>query len=605
MADFHVRLVALHSSFSHSSPALYAIYRSLQKNTQANVEIIENLVNTPFADLMNILLDEKTQLVAFSCYLWNIDLVLRAAQLMKKILSSCRIVLGGPQMSGLGRTYLAEHSFLDFVIDGEGEQAFSQLVYSLMGEEIKLSTIRGLCYRTAQANLAMAAFPPNKSQSSYTKEEENIICNSPMRLLAHEIESILPLCFNDMPRLVYWETSRGCPFTCTFCASGQERMVYRHFEILKEELFSLENYAKQQQQVLIVKMLDRSFSTAKNRLQLLDLFLQTSWLRFHLEANPDYLDEEILQKLEKFSHEKLQFEIGIQSLDEKVLSAVRRKMNIKKSLLYLKNLIDLKFDVHIDLIAGLPLQTLSSFEQDLNILFFLFADHLQLGTLKILPGTQILQYQKQLQADNFAPHEVFMSDWMSVQDLTLVRAYAKLIDRLYNSHLLSYSLYYLSLEKHPTKQTEFPQTNIVFILQLLVDFEDGSLYQKMWKPQQLFKKVSLFFLQKFPQDQNLKELLVWDYLHNFLPNQEAPAFIQDAVQERKKLALPNLEKLKNIVCNKELLPLFEKRKFAIFYFSVPSVEIIKQRDLQITKAGLYFCLRRSGDKKGSPIMLAV
>lgn len=609
MKNISLCLIAFHSSYSHSAPALYALDRAVrQKNPLTQVDIIEELVNTPFADIVNVLTQKPYDVFAFSCYLWSGQLIRRLLPLLKKIFPRAKIVWGGPDVQGRAKELLQTNPFLDFIIEGEGENSLPRLLHVLAQAQADrdFSEVSGLAYRQRVQRAGRSCV--NNEQDQLQKIQKNL----PKRLLPEEIASLLPWDVFD-PRhpyqknMVYWETSRGCPFTCSFCISGREKMTYRPMQVLRQELAVLAQSPKP----LTVKLLDRSFSLAKNRLLLLELFYNApSHLRFHIEANPDYLDEDFFQALKKFPPRRLQFELGLQSFQEEVLQAVQRNMHVEKAWQNCRRLIAMGFDVHVDLLAGLPRQNFASVMKDMDKTFLLFSEHLQLGTLKVLPGSEMAKQSEKILFDTDAPYEVFATSDMSYKDLAAVRDFAKLLDRLYNSSLLRYSLFYLGSQK-----------GISFYLNLLRQEQEGIFYKQMWQKHNLFIRVSTCLMTLYPRDGVLKEVLVWDYLCNFFPSANAPSLLQEAVQERLPLdsdLLASLEKLlqknassdntndisKNLKQKKEV---FSKKSFPVFYFSQAAADFfanLPYRDAGLpVQSGLYFCLRQSGDKKGIPLLL--
>ncbi|MEJ2693032.1 MAG: radical SAM protein, partial [Candidatus Thiodiazotropha sp.] len=295
--------MSLHAGYSHSSLALQSIVAySSDQPFYSDMRCFEALVNVSHQRLLEELVDFRPVVVGFSTYLWNIQASLRLAALLKQLLPTCRVVFGGPEAGPRGRELLQRHGEIDFVVAGEGEAAFRDLVRWSLYREGRLEQISGLHFR----------------------RQGHILANPVRPLPVEEIPSSIasPQASFDKP-LVYWETSRGCPFRCSFCTSAEERLRAFPLSRIEAELKLLAGLRNK-----TVKLLDRSFHLGKARTkQLLERFAATpSGLRFHLELNPDRISTEAMAIFQQAEAGKFQFEIGLQTLQQPVLQAIDRQM---------------------------------------------------------------------------------------------------------------------------------------------------------------------------------------------------------------------------------------------------------------------------------------
>lgn len=266
-----IALVALHAGYSHSSPALEAIQAfSAEQPYFTHMRCFEALVKTNHQELIEALVGFRPKIIGFSTYLWNIQAALRLAAVLKQLLPECLLVFGGPEAGPRGRELLQTQVAVDYVVAGEGEAAFRDLVRWIRYREGALEQISGLHFR----------------------RQGQIVANPVRPLAVAEIPSAIAagLASFDKP-LVYWETSRGCPFRCSFCSSAGERLRAFPLSRIEEELRVLEGLRNK-----TIKLLDRSFHLGKGRTQqLLRRFAATPpGLRFHLELNPDRISDEAM-----------------------------------------------------------------------------------------------------------------------------------------------------------------------------------------------------------------------------------------------------------------------------------------------------------------------
>ena len=410
---------ALNSKYIHSSLApwcLLAGVRAFAPEKAEGLTILEGTINQSDQALLE-LLEGDYELIAFSCYIWNISTVRRLLPMVKERHPNARILLGGPEVSYNPREVLTENTAVDMILCGEGEKPFALLLCALAGEG-QLSEVPGLCFR-ASGELVV--------QAPYISAEEppSPYCPEYFQRLGG--------------RMAYLETSRGCPFSCTFCLSGRGGGV-RLFSIerAKRELVQMANSGTR-----TVKLVDRTFNCNPARTRALCAFLIAesgrafpSDICFHFEVEGDLFDPETIRLLATAPKGLFQMEVGLQSFYPKTLSAIRRNPSTEKlSRVITQLLAPRNIHIHIDLIAGLPYETFSLFADSFDSAYQLRPDMLQLGFLKLLHGAALrdsavedgCRFSKQ------PPYEIQEGRWISKEELARLHETEDALERLYNS----------------------------------------------------------------------------------------------------------------------------------------------------------------------------
>jgi radical SAM superfamily enzyme YgiQ (UPF0313 family) len=370
---------------------------------------------------------EKPQVVAFSCYIWNITKTLEVARLIKQ---NCdyKIVLGGPEVADRPKDVLLKYGFIDFVLSGEGEWTFPDFLDNLSGD---LSHIAGLTYRN---NGEIISIPEKEYK------------DSPPSPFTDEF-------FNNLNgRISYIETARGCPYRCAFCLSGRCSPL-RFFDIdrVKKDIIRLSQSGTQ-----TVKFVDRTFNADAERANGILLFIKENYGKeipfnvcFHFEIAGDILKENTLEILSSMPVGSVQLEIGMQSFNEATLKTINRKTNTKKLIENIKKLIAFNnMHIHIDLIAGLTGEDLESFKNSFNIGYSLKAHMLQMGFLKLLYGADMRENREKYPCTFSAepPYEVTSTPWLSKNEIKMLKNCEDALDRLYNSGRFLFTLEYLTEE---------------------------------------------------------------------------------------------------------------------------------------------------------------
>jgi len=413
-----VVLTALSAKLIHKTLAPWCLKAYCDAHdSDCKITVQEHTVNDHVQDIVTALYQSAPDVVGFSCYIWNIEEVRRVASMLKKYLPDCNIILGGPEVSF--ETDYSAYPFADFIIQGAGEAAFLELLREIKTGEIS----RGEIIKS-QNQPALNELPTPYTAAYYKSFEEG-------RMLS------------IANQLIYFESSRGCPFSCTYCLSSAESGVEElALERVRSELDSLAAHGAK-----CIKFVDRTFNANRHRAgEILRhiLTLETD-CTFHFEVAADLFDDALLELIEQMPEGRVQFEIGIQSTNRETLEAIDRVMDIDRVLQNIHTLIG--FDnchIHVDLIAGLPFETPETFAKGIDACMSVRPHMLQLGFLKLLKGTKI---RTNMEAygyvyDDFPPYEVFQSHSMCFADMIKLKGIETVVDKFYNSGVFKNTITY-------------------------------------------------------------------------------------------------------------------------------------------------------------------
>ncbi len=411
-------LVAVNAKYIHSNLAVYSL-KNYTANSGVDIELAEYTINNLTEKVVQDIYLRKPDIVAFSCYIWNISFIRRVIVDISKILPGVHIWLGGPEVSFECRSQLEELPWIKGIIAGEGEDAFAKLmnIYSAKGTVVdsELKNINGLVYR----------------------DEACIIYENPPIV---ELDmNKLPFVYSDLSdfenRIIYYESSRGCPFKCSYCLSSVDKKLrFREISLVKEELkYFLDRRVRQ------VKFIDRTFNAHRERtLDIWRFILENDngVTNFHFEISADLLYEDQLELLSRFRAGLVQLEIGIQSTCEKTLQEIHRYVDFKVLSENVRRLLSFgNIHCHVDLIAGLPYEDIETFKKSFNDVYALKAEQLQLGFLKVLKGS--LMYEKAgeygIAYTSAPPYEVLYTRWLSYEDILLLKGVEEMVEVYYNS----------------------------------------------------------------------------------------------------------------------------------------------------------------------------
>lgn len=405
-----VILAAINSKYVHTSLSVREIGAYL-KEQNADCEIKEYSINDEIFRVAADISDSNPDIVGFSCYIWNADKCIQAADIIKKAAPNTKIVFGGPQAAYNAEKYMKDYPFIDTIIKGEGEKAFEKLLNENISGIIEAEPLE----------LDEKPFP-------YTDED---------------------LCGKN--KIFYYETSKGCPYSCSYCLSSAEKGV--RFKSVENAVKELKKFSDSG--VRIVKLVDRTFNGDLRRSCdiLKEILKFNTKTQFHFEIAADRVNDEFIDILSRFDAGIIRIEAGLQSINEKTLKAVRRKCNLEKLAENTKKIIEnTKATYHLDLIAGLPYEDIESFKKSFDFAFNLHPHELQLGFLKVLPGT-LIEKEAELHGMKYGlmpPYEIISNKYMSFEDLTRLKKIEAVLDTFHNGGLLT------SCEKKLTDFYESP-----------------------------------------------------------------------------------------------------------------------------------------------------
>ena len=447
-----ILLVAINAKYIHSCPAVYSL-RGSCRHPEA-VEIAEYTINDRYQDILGGILEREADLIGFSTYIWNTQLVQDLIRDIRRVKRESVILFaGGPEASYSPERFL---SSCDFVICGEGERPFRMITEravspsdsdSLSNDEKTKDCDRDRHSEGYRRQSFLRWIRTNVPGAAF--HDGDVLRTNPAIPETNADIDAIPFLYDDLTlfdnRIIYYESSRGCPFSCTYCLSSIDKRVrFRKMEtVLRELQFFIDR------EVPLVKFIDRTFNCSHERTMTIWTYLRDHDIgktSFHFEIGADLLNEEELALLESLRPGLVQLEIGIQSTNPKTLTAIRRTMDLQKLCANIERLRSAQnINLHVDLIAGLPYEGLESFEKSFNEVYALHADQLQLGFLKVLGGTVMHEMAEEydIRYSGRPPYEVLSTKWLSCKDLDLLRRICDVLEYYYNSGQFTHTLAYL------------------------------------------------------------------------------------------------------------------------------------------------------------------
>ncbi|MDU6876860.1 MAG: B12-binding domain-containing radical SAM protein [Clostridium botulinum] len=497
-----VLLVAINSKYIHSNLAI----RYLRASTEdLNYECVlkEFTINDRKENILEKIIMEKADLVAFSCYIWNLQYVEELANLIKLVSPSTEIIFGGPEVSYDSESFLKRVPG-EYVIEGEGEETFRELIQCKIKNK-NLDKVKGLYIKNAD-NIVYTGKRPNISMDSivfpYKKDED----------LKNKI--------------VYYEASRGCPFNCKYCLSSTLHGVRFHdIERVKKEIKFLVD-----KNVKLIKFVDRTFNC--NHKFAMEIWEYIASLdtdaTFHFEISADLLTEEELDILKKAENGRIQFEIGVQTTNNEVLKNINRYVNfqtIKEKVEELKKLKNIK--QHLDLIAGLPGEDYNSFKKSFNDVYSIEPEEIQLGFLKLLKGSSMREEAEKwgMVYSPYPPYEILSTKDISYEELLILKKVEEVVDKYYNSGKFNNILKYFLMEF---------ETPFDFYYELAMFCSKKGYFDRNISGPQYYKVFIEFNEEVLKKDNKfLREIVKYDYLR-FNKRQWLPEFLIRDIDKKIK-----------------------------------------------------------------------
>ena len=505
-----ILLVACNAKYIHSNLAVYDL-QAYASDYADHIVLKEYTINQQKDDIMRDIYLEHPDVVCVSCYIWNLSFVKELMADLIKILPGADFWAGGPEVSYDAEKFLTENSEFKGVMVGEGEETFKELAgYYVEKNPQNLKDMTGICYR----------------------DGDQIIHNGWRQIM--DLSSI-PFIYKDLSefknRIIYYESSRGCPFSCSYCLSSiDKKLRFRDTETVKKELqFFIDNKVPQ------VKFVDRTFNCKHDHAMAIWKYINehdNGVTNFHFEISADLLREEELQEMSTMRPGLIQLEIGVQSTNSDTIKAIHRTMDFEK----LKGIVDRihsfgNIHQHLDLIAGLPYEDYDSFRHSFNDVYALKPQQLQLGFLKVLKGSHMMEMCKEygIVYKTQEPYEVLSTKWLDYDHVLKLKTVENMVEVYYNSGQFQNTLEYLEkffpdafsiyerlgsfyMEKGYGDVSHTRMRRYEILLEFLEDMPEISVDQvKDQMVYDLYLRENLKSRPGFARDQKPFERQIWDF----------------------------------------------------------------------------------------------
>ena len=538
-----VLLVAMDSKYIHTNIAI----RYLQKSCVVegiNIIIKEFTINQKEEYILDEIITTDSDLICFSCYIWNIEYINKIASILSQTNNHIKILYGGPEVSYNTGKILEEKQFIDYIIFGEGEVTFNEFLNEFIKVEKDFKSIKGLAFRNDKEVV------------------ENV-----KRDLINDLDIInYPYNENETfkDKIIYYESSRGCPFECSFCMSSIEKKV-RYFSIdrVKQDLLLLLKTNANQ-----IKFVDRTFNTDWRRsVEIMDFIVQNNInnMTIHLEITVDIIKEPFLKYISTLPVNMFQFEIGVQSLNEKTLVEINRHMNFENFYKNTVSIINYKnVHIHLDLIAGLPEDPYSSFKQSFDSIYKLGADKIQLGFLKLLKGTKIYRDRDKhgIRYRSYAPYEVICTNNISLKEILKLKNIEELVEKYYNEKYFEKSLNYIHKEV-------FSESFFSFYESFSDYWKHNNLYSTQHNRKKLYNILHDYMINIDKLSNEFICALKYDYISNNR-NEELPEYLDKESEANYKIIKRLLAK--DASFKQEYFPNASNEENIINYYRIASID---------------------------------
>lgn len=504
-----ILLAACNAKYIHSNLAVYDL-KAYSSDYDKEVLLREYTINQPKDEILKDIYGSGADVVCFSCYIWNISFVRELIRDLAKILPETAFWAGGPEVSYDAEKFLTEMPEMTGVLVGEGEKTFHDLLEYYIDGKRSLGEIRGIAYRDGE-----------EIRHNGWRELMNL---SEIPFVYEHLEE-----FEN--RIIYYESSRGCPFSCSYCLSSiDKKLRFRDLELVKKELqFFLDHKVPQ------VKFVDRTFNCKHEHAMAIWKYIlehDNGVTNFHFEVSADLLRDEEMDLMAKMRPGLIQLEIGVQSTNPETIRAIHRHMDLDK----LKRCVDRvhsfrNIHQHLDLIAGLPYEDYDTFHRSFNDVYQMKPDQLQLGFLKVLKGSLM-----QGEAEKYGivhkekePYEVLSTNWLPYGDVLKLKAVESMVEVYYNSgqfqHTLEYLVplakdaftFYESLgafyeKKGYSEISHSRMRRYEILLEYLQEETEVSVEKASQKMlYDLYLREKLKKRPSFAPDQKVYETAIWDY----------------------------------------------------------------------------------------------
>ncbi|MBX9138521.1 MULTISPECIES: B12-binding domain-containing radical SAM protein [unclassified Clostridium] len=545
-----VLLTAINSKFVHSNLAVRYL-KAFTEDMDYECKIREFSINDRDEKILEEIIKEKADVIAFSTYIWNIEVVKRLSNLIKLVDENIKIVYGGPEVSYDSLNILKELPG-DYVIQGEGEKTYREFIEYLLGSR-DVRDIRGL----------------------YFKENGEVISNGNRPLMNME-EIVFPYKEDENldNKIVYYEASRGCPFNCKYCLSSTTHGVrFLNVERVKKELQYFID-----KKVRLVKFVDRTFNcNFKFSMAIWEFLINAETnTQFHFEISADILKPQELELLRKAPKDRFQFEVGVQTTNDDVLNRINRFVNfsdIKEKVVELLEIKNIK--QHLDLIAGLPGEDITSFKKSFNDVYSIGPEEIQLGFLKLLRGSSMREEAEEygMKYSPYPPYEILQTKDVSYDELLLLKKVESMVDKYYNSQKFN------NIIKFLINSFDTPYD---FYLELGNYFDKKGYFDRNIGNSEYYKVFLDFNMDITKLDSEvLRDIIKYDYLM-FNKRRGMPEFLGKGLEKCQE------SKIKDLLRDE-----YSFREHYIESFIININDFVK--DNYVNKEKVYFLCSYDGD----------
>ena len=533
-----ILLTTLNSKFIHTNLAIRYL-KEFAKDVQ-ETEIREYTINNQADYILKDIYKGGYDAVFFSVYIWNVVDIMSLCENLKKVMPNLIIGLGGPEVSYDSENLMKEHSFIDYILYGEGEVTFRDVCLMLNGK-MNAADIKGLVWRDGEKVVVNEERP-------YLQD---------LDLIPSPYDNMDPKEYEN--RIVYYESSRGCPFNCQYCLSSAIKgLRYFSLDRVKKDLKNLIDA-----RVAQIKFIDRTFNAKKKTAMDIMKFLMENdngFTTYHFEVTAHLIDDEMLEFLKACKPGLFQFEIGVQSTDQNVLEACGRKDDFVKLSKVVKQIESYKnIHQHLDLIAGLPYEGYKGFEKSFNDVYNLGIEQLQLGFLKMIKGTGIRKMADMhgFEYKSYPPYEVLSNKYISYGEILKLKDIEEMVERYYNSGNFRMSMEFIVKRYYRESPFKFYEE--------FAEYHDSNGYFDAGQGKNQNYKILLdFYEEKIGEDIELfRDILKYDYVSLGKTSNVPDFFVRNYPEDFKNRCHVFLQDDENV------------KKYIPKHFDTPAKMIIK------------------------------
>lgn len=484
-----ILLTTLNSKFIHTNLAIRYLNQMVRDIENIDVDIREYTINNELDFILKDIYSNSYDVILFSTYIWNVNDIVKLCNSIKKVNPNIKIALGGPEVTYDSEDSMNKYNFVDYILYGEGELIFRDFVKYLKGE-MDIADVDGIVYRN----------------------DGEVVKNKPMKQI--ENLDIIPSPYENLNkkeyenRIVYYETSRGCPFNCQYCLSSTlQGLRYFSIDRVKRDLKALIDARVSQ-----IKFIDRTFNANKKFAMEIMKFLMENdndYTTYHFEVTAHLLTEDMLEFLKGCKEGLFQFEIGVQTTNEKVLEAVGRRDDFSKLSYVVQQIASYRnIHQHLDLIAGLPYEDYKSFENSFNDVFNLGIEHLQLGFLKMIKGTGIRNNsdEHEFRYKDYPPYEVLYNKYITYNEILKLKDIEEILEKYFNSKNFVLSMRYIIHNFYKASPFKFFEDFATY-------FDKNGYFNMSQGKNQLYKILLDFYIEKVNKNIELfTEIIKYDYI---------------------------------------------------------------------------------------------